>query len=75
MGGAGGGGACPLTVADLAGAGVGAAALAGALGARGCKGGGTWQQRAERLLEVLGRAPGDIPRQHLAPAKRAGEER
>jgi hypothetical protein len=61
--GSGGGGApFPLTVADLAALRASAAALGDALRARGAKAGGTWEERAERLLGVAAcAARGEAP--------------
>ena len=61
----------PLTVEDLATLRAPAAALGDALRARGAKAGGTWEERAERLIAVAactarGEAP---PKKWMLPVK------
>jgi hypothetical protein len=55
---------CPLTLEDLQAAGITLPQLSASLTLRGCKAGGTWGERAIRLLAVVGRDP--IPKAHLA---------
>jgi len=53
---------CPMVVEDLRQGGVTMAELGESLSKRGCKAGGTWEERAMRLLFIVGKKSEDIPK-------------